>query len=61
VNWTLALRIARYVLEALVIVGCFVVILAPTTQADNVAAFGLLGVIVASIVNNLARGGDGAG
>lgn len=29
--------------------GCIWIVLAPTTSQDNVAAFGLLGVIVASL------------
>lgn len=37
------------------ILGCFWVILAPGDHADDVAAFGLLGAVVASIVHNLGR------
>ena len=45
----------RLVLEAMVIVGCFLVILVEQNPAVETAAFGLLGVIVASIVQNLGR------
>lgn len=49
------LAVARLVLEMAIIIGCFWVILAPTNSADNVAAFGLLGTVTASLVHNLAR------
>jgi hypothetical protein len=45
------------VLEALMIVGCFVVVIVHNEPADITAAFALLGVIAASIVRNLARPG----
>lgn len=48
---------ARFVLEALMIVGCFVVVIVHNEPADITAAFALLGVIAASIVRNLARPG----
>lgn len=46
-------QLAYLALELALIVGCFWVILAPTTQQDNVAAFGLLGVLSASIVQHV--------
>jgi hypothetical protein len=45
----------RRVLEAVVIIGCFVVIVAPGNATNDSAAFGLLGVIVASLVSEVAR------
>lgn len=45
----------RFVLELAVILGCFVVILIESNPQTETAAFGLLGVVVASIVSNLAR------
>lgn len=51
------LDVFRFGLEFVIVVGCFWVILAPTAASDNVAAFGLLGVVVASIVHNLAKDG----
>lgn len=50
-----SLKVARFLLEALIIVGCFWVILTPDAAANDVAAFGLLGVITASIVHNLGK------
>lgn len=37
---------------AVAAIGCFWIVLSPTTPEDNVAAFGLLGVIIARLVKD---------
>jgi len=50
-----ALSLARVLLEALMILGCFTLLLVHNEPADITAAFSLLGVITASIVHNLSK------
>jgi hypothetical protein len=45
----------RFVLEGVLIVGCFVIIFFGNSERDDAAAWGLLGILVASIVRNLSR------
>jgi hypothetical protein len=45
----------RFLLEALVIIGCLLIILIENSAVTEAAAFGLLGVIVSSLVQNVER------
>lgn len=45
----------RFVLEMVIVLGCFTVILYSSEPPEREAAFALLGVISTSIVANLAR------
>jgi hypothetical protein len=47
-------RLARFSLELVVLIGCFVIIARQKEAADKAAAWAIIGLVVASVIRNLA-------